>query len=120
MKTLLYSLALLALSTTAHAKELLPSGATGNDYYAACKTTAQDSPYIDGVCDGYLSGVVDTLNIRMKTPVFCVPDGVTNGQTKAIFEKYLKEHPEKRDAPIIALLAFALHDAWPSHGGKCN
>jgi len=44
---------------------------------------------------------------------YCLPAGVTNGQTQAIFVKYLTQNPERRHEPGESLFVEALARAYP-------
>ena len=61
-------------------------------------------------CAEYTKGVADTLDA---TSMLCLPDGVTNGQQRAVVLKYLRDHPERLHELRSKLVRDALQKAWP-------
>lgn len=81
--------------------------ADGNDLLRKCNAVilaadagiklSKDS-YIDiGWCLGYVEGIRDTAHIYQsifkENKVYCIPQGVENGQIIRVILKYLNEHP---------------------------
>ena len=63
--------------------------------------------YPDGVFDGYVTGVTETITN------LCIPDGVATGQIMVVVRKYLKDHPEELHLSAATLVIEAIHTAWP-------
>jgi hypothetical protein len=58
------------------------------------KSCLADSAFLNGMCLGYIKGVADTLVYTDRLP--CpIPDGVTSGQVRDMFTKWIENHPEK-------------------------
>ncbi|MGS3128148.1 Rap1a/Tai family immunity protein [Aeromonas caviae] len=83
----------------------------GNDIYRICTTPESDKYFhMDAsYCQGYVIGVVDTVN-----GVFtCLPEGVTVGQSVDIVTKYLAAHPETRHMEGSVIVTNALKESFP-------
>jgi hypothetical protein len=81
---------------------------TGNELkVAADDGQKHPNSYPDGVFDGYVTGVTETIT------TLCIPDGVATGQIMVVVRKYLKDHPERLHLPAAALVIEAIHTAWP-------
>lgn len=76
---------------------------SGNSIIENCRSR-------DQYCMGYVAALVDAMGANR---VICPPSTVTQGQTMAIFSKYLDDHPEElhQSATYIAVVAFT--DAFP-------
>jgi Rap1a immunity proteins len=111
--------ALLAMSVGAHG-DTLTGFPTGNDWLAHCEVPP--SSYEEGVCDGYLTAAIEVRQAAFgSSPVpFCMESKVTRGQVRAVFEKFISDHPEKRNQLVIGLVWQSLTQAWPSHGKTCK
>lgn len=74
----------------------------------------------DGLCLGYILGVVDAMQAAQAsggTLVFgwntCPPSDVKAEQLRAIVVHFLDDHPETRASSATGLVAKALSDAFP-------
>lgn len=72
-----------------------------------------------GVCLGYIDGVLDTLVLSKgfwsASDVICVPEGVTSDQAVRVFVKYADEHPEKLHLNAPDIILDSLEKAFPCH-----
>ena len=87
----------------------------GNGLLSDCEERAT---FNEGVCAGYLSGVMDAHQTfkgwgELTQPTYCKPDGVTLGQVRAIVVKSLKENPEELHLNAASLVLNALRRAFP-------
>jgi hypothetical protein len=108
MKIVLIALALL-LSMSAQATFM-----NGNELLSHCES---EGVFEDGVCNGYIIGVVDSHNATMlltrNKPIFCLPGDTTEGQTRKVFLKYLNKRPADRHYDASGLVLAGLKDAYP-------
>lgn len=65
--------------------------------------------YVRGVWDG----VTLHEELAKTAPYFCVPSGVTVGQVKDVFVKFLAENPKSRHLSGDVLVMAALIQAYP-------
>ncbi len=95
MKT---SLALIALAcllqvvllASANPQEKFNLTASGNDFLRVCEPREENSTPIDGVCSGYVNGVIDgydyafaSMQGQLHEPIkgaFCPPDEINRAQ----------------------------------------
>jgi hypothetical protein len=90
----------------------------GTDLYAKCVNVEKGSPQ-DMACEEYLSGFSDGLFMGRKVSRagygLCAPndDHPDPEQTRAIVEKYVRDHPESRIQNAPRLILKALLDAYP-------
>ena len=91
--------AVVGMVATLHPVEVLAVFNSGNSIIENCRAR-------DQYCMGYVAALVDAMGANR---VICPPATVTQGQTMAIFSKYLDDHPEllHQSANYIALLAFS-------------
>lgn len=93
---------------------------TGNELVKYCQEDAAwfDSGYCLGVVYGATQAMIkyeeyieeaDGLGVRLG----CVPEGVTTGQSKAVFLKYAGDHPEQLHQNAVSLIFKALWEAFP-------
>lgn len=81
---------------------------TGNELFMKC----ENNVWIDeGFCNGFVSGVADTLSMTGKA--VCFPANVTVGQAQAVVVSYLRIHPQDRHLAASSLVAAALKEAFP-------
>mgnify|MGYP005988653749 CR=1 FL=1 len=97
------ALAMLLVSPVSYAK----SWHSGNTLLEACER--DDASFREGVCYGYVYGVVDVLSGEQ----FCAPSNVTASQFVNIVIKYLKQNPENLHYNAAVLVAFALAQVFP-------
>ena len=67
-------------------------------------------------CAAYIMGISDAHDYYVHfggISNFCAPMEVTNGQMKAITEKYMEEHPEKLHFAASDIVLNALAEAFP-------
>jgi len=93
---------------------------SGNKWHTECSSTAPgDALY----CLGFILGVREGLNILegsyfkiddeyREIPPFCIPNGVSLGQHRDIFKKFLEDHPEKRHERASILFITATREAF--------
>lgn len=113
MRNLLLSvflvLLLSAVAQSAHAEYF--SGILLNKYCSS------ESRYEQGMCLGYIVGVVDSFNttyaVKGEKRIFCIPPGVTSGQLVLVLKKSMQEHPETLHLPASAHTLSALTAAFP-------
>ena len=95
---------------------------SGSELLSKCKV--QTASFDMGYCAGFISAVLDTLNMWEASDVyekrthdkdvrFCLPAEVTNGQIILVFVKYMEDHPEQLHKPANLLLVEALRKAFP-------
>ena len=92
----------LCFSTPAQASPLI----TGNNLYEFCK----DDPN-DRVCQGFVGYYTEFLS-ALYAYSGCRPGEVTKGQTRDIFIKELKRHPEKRHLPAFYIYRDSMTKAF--------
>ena len=116
MRQLMKSLITLwvALSVSMGSYGALP----GNAMKGKCgEDSVLEDPFTNGVCMGYISGIIDMDFVKMAignaAPSFCVPDGVTMDQKESIVIKYMEENPEMLHHPFAMIVIDSLSDAFP-------
>ena len=81
------------------------------------KYCSSESRYEQGMCLGYIVGVVDSFNttnaIKGEKKIFCIPSGVTSGQLVLVMKKSMQQHPETLHLPASAHTLSALTAAFP-------
>ena len=81
------------------------------------KYCSSESQYEQGMCLGYVVGVVDSFNttnsMKGARKVFCIPPPVTSGQLVLVTKKSMQEHPETLHLPASAHILGALTNAFP-------
>ena len=101
------------ISTLAAALILVPSITLGNFFsgsdYLSLTSEAARAAYVRGVQDGYVAGIASAGGKDLRL----APDGVAVDQIIVIFEKYLKENPEKVHSPAVVLINEAIKKAFP-------
>ena len=91
----------------------------GNRLYEWCATPEGDPRYSWSSinCNGYVTGVIDSLEVAEKAgsgPItVCVPSGATVQQVRDVVLKYLTNHPEQRHTAAAILTILALREAFP-------
>lgn len=76
-----------------------------------------------GYCMGFIDGVTDNdaayVFARMFAagasykPSYCIPNGVTLGQMRAVFMKHMRDHPQDLHFPAQAQVLISLQSAFP-------
>lgn len=112
IKATILCMALFVPSARASAQSTID----GNSYVPICG--APNGTFSDGVCFGFVKGVVGGVDLQRyldsnSVPVFCSPSGVTYGQEEDIFRKYLVDHPERRHLPASELVIESMQTAFP-------
>ncbi len=94
MKKVLISLSILLLSSAVNA-----GWKTGNTLKAQCDSTSVSEAMF---CMGYIVGAVEVME---SLKYVCTPAGVTQGQLRDIFVKFVNSNPEKahKDADLLIL-----------------
>ena len=83
----------------------------GNQLYAHCTSNAG---YDQGVCQGYVEGVVDHMGwvrLALHKPQ-CVPDGTKASQIRDVVKNYIRDQPQDRSYEASSLVIFAVTKAW--------
>ena len=114
MKTLVQSfiVALFVLVMSMPAQAI-----TGNKLLEVCEdgedqslsTHFQNNAY----CAGYITGITDGLRYLDFENRFCLPKGVTHGQTQKVVVKYLRENPQRLHEHYVPIILSALKEAFP-------
>jgi len=103
------------ISAPVHAAEKDTS--SGNYWLVQCQNS---DPGRIVACINYIQGLRDGMEaqrILTKTsPIFCIPDGVTPGQLKDLFAKYLKDNPKNRHMSGDVILIHTLKQSYPCKG----
>jgi len=109
-------LALAQIASAADNKGAGWSNHTGSDYLTRCAAAVEmmDNKVVssqradDAVeCSNYVAGFLDSFQQGNKT-TFCFPEHANTGQMIRVFEKWLRDHPERLDQPPSELLLSAL------------
>jgi hypothetical protein len=113
-RVVLALLAAVACSTASPASAVI----TGNDIYKELCAGGGEGRF---ACLLYAAGVADSfyfmdLVADGERRSFCIPANVKNTQIRDVFARYLREHPEERHGPAVALAVMAFSEAWP--GGQ--
>lgn len=69
----------------------------------------------DNYIYGYVASVVDSSFVY-GAQKFCIPDGVTLGQVKDVFCRYLVDNPKHRHWVGAAIANNAISTTWPCDG----
>ena len=81
------------------------------------KYCSSESKYEQGMCLGYVVGVVDSFNttnpLQTSKRIICIPPAVTSGQLVLVLKKSMQEHPETLHLPASAHTLSALTAAFP-------
>ena len=104
---------LIAAEVSAEDVKTAASPASGNDLYR-WMTSAAAGDQLFGTF--YIMGVTDAESITTlsrRSPLFCIPYGVTGEQLTDVVKKYLGEHPEQRHATGASLVITAMANAFP-------
>ena len=81
---------------------------TGHDYTKTC--TEDPDEYAASNCSTFVIGIAQA---GRSNRVFCMPPDVTIGQTFAIVDGYIKDHPEARDTAASEMVVASLIEAFP-------
>ena len=110
VQSFIVALFILAMSMPAEA-------ITGNKLLEDCeKSEDQSLParFQHGAfCAGYVTGVTDGLFHLDYENRFCLPKGVTHGQTQKVVVKYLRENPQRLHEHYVPIILSALKEAFP-------
>jgi len=82
----------------------------GNALQADCRS--EDAGYTDGVCSGFIIGVLDSNAAKSFYP-YCDPDNSNVRQIRDVIKKWLENNPEFRASPAADLVNAALMEAFP-------
>src|SRR5580704_17943514 len=107
---------------------------TGNDLMAGCRAAesmmgdnivpnAPDLMFTAGLCIGHLNTAL--FFMQMLTPdhpgkddLICIPSNVTVTQFLGVLNKYMREHPERRNEVFNNVIGDAAGNAWPCNNAK--
>ena len=88
---------------------------TGDQLLARC--AGGEGGKVDGVCVGYIVGIVDAhaaaVQMLGETPLFCVPNGATDEQLQAAVVGFLTRRSDLRGGSAAAAVDLALGEAYP-------
>ena len=106
-------LALAALLLTLGTTPSFANYMDGNELYEDC-ASANDAYVKQGICLGYLQGVVDTLDMVRETNgvAQCIPTGTRVRQVVDVVLAYLRAHPAERSMEAQVLVVAAIGGAW--------
>ena len=103
----------------------------GSGYLKVCKTSLRvgddvgsatwEDALEDGMCMGYLSGVIETAKIwQLGTgnQSFCLPEAAEPNQLIRVTIKYIEDNPAKLHLYAAALVQFAFIEAFPCKEGN--
>ncbi len=116
------TLAMIGLIAAAQPASAIGTFESGNSFEAKCRRP--EGSYGDGVCSGYITGAADAMasvqshsdgSVEGRRFGFrwCLPKGVTFGQTVEVVEKWLSSHPETWHLAAPSLVAHALAEGFP-------
>jgi hypothetical protein len=102
-------------------------GVTGNELREKCRLLSHepDNPksFDAGYCAGYIDAAIAVETIwkvyddkgqwSARTPHFCLPSGLTNGQRLSVVEKWMDDHPEDLNEGAAHIIHYALVKAFP-------
>jgi hypothetical protein len=91
---------------------------TGSELYGGCANFDPNTAdtWKNGVCYGYVMGVIDNLDSVQRAEHICVfapPMGMRAPVTVGIVQKYLKEHPDQLQLSADSLIGVAMAHAFP-------
>lgn len=81
---------------------------SGNDYTETC--TQEPDDYTASICSTFVIGIAQA---GKGNGIFCMPPNVTHGQTFAIVDSYISDHPEERHTAASELVVASLIEAFP-------
>lgn len=121
MKNMPLLIFLLATTVATHANAQSSASLTGMDLFNMCNS--QDAQiqtgcisYAGGFVDGYMMG---QEGMQMyKSPLVCLPSGVSVGQMQLIAQKAMRDHPEILNQTANAIMLKALIDAYRCKPGE--
>ena len=91
------------------------TGTSGNQLFDWCGH--RDGGPLDVLCLGYINGVMDGIGVteaaHNTTHFYCVPQGVTNNQSRDVVIAYLRDHPNLRHLAAYVLVLQSLRVAFP-------
>jgi hypothetical protein len=118
-------LPVVLLASSSPPEESFNFNETGNDFLRVCDTKESNRTVMDGVCLGYVNGVLEGFNMAMRLgqaarhetittgSLFCLPSESTMGQKYRVVVKYMNDHPEKTHNPTELLILDAITEAFP-------
>ena len=98
----------------------------GNEFLRNC--AQQRAGFQSGYCMGYVVGIADGASAQFEVekanaalpwgvfalnPIFCRPNGVTNGQLQDIAVQFLQRNPQRRHEDAMLLVLNAFTEAFP-------
>jgi len=114
---LVASAGMLTIATSATNASAEARFESGNDLYSLCiNVDSRAAASDDFVCLGYVSAIADAMvanNNEIAGFRACLRDGLTLRQLSDVVEKWLQNHPEKRDFSAPGLVAHAFAEAFP-------
>jgi|SRR5882672_6784813 len=127
---LAWLLPVVLLASSSPPGEGLNFSETGNDFLRVCDIKESNPTVTDGVCIGYVNGVLEGFNMAMRLgqvarhatittgSFFCLPSESTMGQKYRVVVKYMNDHPEKTHNPTELLILDAVTEAFPCKNEK--
>jgi hypothetical protein len=81
---------------------------TGHDYTQTCNGDPDE--YEASVCATFVIGIAQA---GKGNGLICMPPTVTRGQTFAVVDSYISDHPEARDTAASEMVVASLIEAFP-------
>jgi hypothetical protein len=116
MKTIFATLAIIAGLVTYSAAA--DTDHSANYFLPSCrdfvsKNFAKD-PLLQGQCIGMIEALATFANDQpFETSRSCPPENATIAQLTTVVVRWIDQRPQRWHENFLALVLFALHDAWP-------
>jgi hypothetical protein len=81
---------------------------TGHDFTKTC--TQKSDEYATSVCSSLITGIAQA---GVSNRIICMPENATVGETLAVGNNYIEDHPEKRHIAASELILASLMEAFP-------
>lgn len=81
---------------------------TGHDYTQTCKGDPDE--YEASICGTF---VISIAQAGKGNGLFCMPPDLTHGQTFAVVDTYIVDHPDARDTAASEMVVTSLIKAFP-------
>lgn len=104
-QVILASTAVLGFSGAASADDW-----TGNYLLSLCEGP---HPFQAGVCVGFIAGVLQSNDLMRGEFRTCVPRGVSPKQAVDVLIKFLRQNPQQRHLPSLAVVQLAMLQEFP-------
>lgn len=98
----------------------MPYQLTANELAELCREdrTNEAQTMQNLICAGYITGVRDGVEVgaapaRQAQTLFCLPSGITRGETIRLFRDYIASRPERGGLPAAMVVALAFKERHP-------